>query len=108
MAQDYAEAERLLDEAYARKPTSARIAGNLAVAIAWRGDYERALRIAMRLAEEHVAYNDIGYIAMLRGDNGKAINFFEKAIDKSPSWFERAAVNLERARKAERDAAAAP
>lgn len=108
MAQDYVEAERLLDEAYARKPTSRRIAGNLSVAIAWRGDYERALRIAMRLSEEHVAYNDIGYIAMLRGDNETAISFFQKAIDKAPSWFERAATNLERARKAEKEAAAAP
>lgn len=100
MAQDYAGAEHLLDEAYARKPTSQRIATNLAVAIAWQGDYPRALRIAMRNSPEHVAYNDIGYIAMMRGDNATAAEFFRKAIDKAPSWFERAAANLRRAQQA--------
>lgn len=106
MARDYAQAERLLGEALARKPSSPRITANLAVAIAWQGDYERALRIAMRTAKDYVAYNDIGYIALLRGDASAAAGYFQKALDKSPDWFERAAVNLERARREE--AAAKP
>ncbi len=99
MAHDYVQAERLLSEAVARKPSAPRINANLAVAIAWQGDYERAFRIARRTAEEGVAYNDIGYIALLRGDTTIAAGYFQQAIDKSPSWFERAAVNLERAHR---------
>ncbi len=99
MAHDYVQAERLLGDALSRKPSAPRINANLAVAIAWQGDYERALRIARRTAAEGVAYNDVGYIALLRGDATIAAGYFQQAIDKSPSWFERAAVNLERARR---------
>lgn len=100
MARDYVEAERVLVQALARKPGSPRINANLAVAIAWQGDYQRALMAARRTAEEHVAYNDVGYIAMLRGDLQLAASYFQKAIDLSPVWFERAAANLERVRRA--------
>lgn len=99
MARDYVEAERVLTQALARKPGSPRINANLAVAIAWQGDYQRALMAARRTADEHVAYNDVGYIAMLRGDLPLAASYFQKAIDLSPVWFERAAANLERVRR---------
>lgn len=98
MAHDYVEAEQLLGEALARK-SSLRFNANLAVAIAWQGDYERALHTARRTATDYAAYNDIGYIALLRGDTAIAIDYFQEAIDRNPSWFERAATNLERAKQ---------
>lgn len=105
MARDYADGERLLNEGLARKPDSRRLVANLSVAIAWQGDYDRALRTATQHGiEDYVAYNDVGYIAMLRGDNRAAVDMFRKALDKSPAWYERASVNLERAQKALRDA----
>lgn len=99
MARDFREGERLLQDALSRKPGAPRINANLAVAIAWQGDYTRALRTAMRTVPEHVALNDVGYIALLRGDAPVAVGYFQAAIDKSPAWFSRAAANLERARR---------
>lgn len=99
MARDFRAGESLLQEALVRKPGAPRINANLAVAIAWQGDYERATRVAMRTASQHVAYNDVGYIALLRGDAAAAVGYFQAAIDQSPAWFPRAAANLERARR---------
>lgn len=99
LARDYARAEKLLAQALQRSPGSAQVATNLAVAIAWQGDYARAVATAMTVVPEYVASNDVGYIAMLRGDYVQAIRYFETAIDLSPNWYARAAANLERARR---------
>lgn len=99
MARDFARAEELLERGVALAPRSERLVTNLSLAIAWQRDYERALRTGTQVQKDYVAYNDIGYVAMLNGDHDVAIRYFQQAIDKCPNWFTRAASNLERARR---------
>lgn len=98
MARDYADAETRLSQALALAPEAPRLRGNLVLAIAWQGDYDRALRHARQWQSEPGALNNVGYIALLRGDLDLAIRYFEQALERSPTWYPRAAANLERAR----------
>lgn len=98
MARDYVEAEERLSHALTLAPDAPRLHGNLVLAIAWQGDFERALRQAKQWQPEPSALNNVGYIALLRGDVDVAIRYFELALERSPAWYPRAAANLERAR----------
>lgn len=99
MARDFPRAEELLDRGVALAPHSERLVTNLALAIAWQRDYDRATRTAAQVEKDFVVYNDIGYVAMLNGDYDVAVRYFQQALDRSPTWFERAAANLERAKR---------
>jgi Flp pilus assembly protein TadD len=102
LARRFDEAEKVLREAmrYA-PPDSPRLRGNLALAIAWQGRYEEALNLLRGETDRQaaVAFNDVGYVAMLRRDWPTAIRFFEKALELSPVYYQRAADNLDRARR---------
>lgn len=95
MARDYPAAEQSLREGLARGRNE-RLVNNLVLAVAWQGDYGRALRVAGDALPVHEAYNNVGYVAMLREDYAEAESYFRKAIDTSPGWFAQAAANLER------------
>lgn len=104
MARDYVQAERHFRDGLAQAPGSARLHANLVLALAWQGEYARALTVALEQQPREVALNNIGYVALLRRDYDAAIRHFEAALEASPRWYVRAAANLERARQ-ERDAA---
>lgn len=104
MARDYRQAEAHFRDGLALSPGSLRLHANLVLALAWQGEYGRALTVALEQQPREVALNNIGYVALLRRDYDAAIRHFEAALEASPRWYVRAAANLERARQ-EREAA---
>ena len=68
---------------------------NLRLALAWQGQYMEALS-GLRDYETPVALNNIGYIAMLRGDYEKAEAYLTRAVDKNPRFYHIASQNLKR------------
>ena len=68
---------------------------NLRIALAWQGQYMEALS-GLRNNEIPVALNNIGYIAMLRGDYEEAEAYLTRAVDKNPRFYHIAAQNLKR------------
>jgi Flp pilus assembly protein TadD len=70
-----------------------RLHNNLLLAIAWQGDYVRAVAVRGSIPLS-VALNNVGYVALLRNDNAAAAKLFQQALDASSSWYPRAAANL--------------
>lgn len=103
MAHRYSEAESILIKGYALAPESQRIRTNLALSKAWLGKYQDALETYSYTLKDPEAYNDVGYIAMLKTDYEKAIELFEKAINMSPVFYKKAAQNLDRAQRLEQE-----
>jgi Flp pilus assembly protein TadD len=68
---------------------------NLRVALAYQGKYQEALA-GVGKKEMPAALNNVGYIAMVRGDYGVAEAYFSQALRKSPAYYARAARNLDR------------
>ncbi len=87
-------------------PDSAVAQMNLRLAIAWQGRYQEALSglKADRLPE---ALNNVGFIAMRRGDYDLAETYFRRALAKSPSFYEKAAENLDYLEEVKRSASSA-
>ena len=77
----------------------ARAWRNLGLVYAREQDYARALAAMKRGIEEHVALNDIGYIAMLDGNYRVAQTMFEDAIIESPRHYQTAQDNLDELRR---------
>ena len=98
MARDFPAAEQLFRQGLKLEPGMIRLRNNLLLAISWQGDYERAVE-ARGDIPLHVALNNVGYIALLRKDYDVSARLFQRAIDASPGWYERAAANLETARR---------
>ncbi len=96
MARQFPHAEALFNRALQLGGDNEGLRNNLMQAIAWQGDYSRSLRARGEVAQ-HVALNNIGYIALLRGDKDGAIRYLQQAIDQSPAWYGLAFSNLERA-----------
>jgi Tfp pilus assembly protein PilF len=67
---------------------------NLGLVRARQQRYSEAVRMMDRAVAIEVAYNDVGYIAMRQGDLMVAANYFQKALDISPRYFEEAERNL--------------
>lgn len=91
-----------LDEATSAFTTSISYEPNLAIAIsnlrlalAAKGRYTAAAAGVDRAGLPQVL-NNIGYVAMLRGDYESAGVFFQRAIDESPVYYDTAEKNLER------------
>jgi hypothetical protein len=56
---------------------------------------------------EAAAYNDVGYIALLREDYSGAETLLTEAVNRSPTYYEIAAENLARARQLLRESSVA-
>lgn len=97
MTRRYAEAEVILQHGMRLDPYSQRVKHNLALAKAWQGRYQAALKVYSNQRDNPEACNNIGYIALLNQDYRVAIDLFEKAIRLSPSYYAKAGRNLERA-----------
>ncbi len=95
MNREYSQAESVLDTALKAAPTNARIVNNLAMSIAWQGRYEEAVNQLQLVMGEAEANNNAGYVAYLAGDYSEAEAMFKKALRLKPSYYKRAAKNLE-------------
>ncbi|WP_372777949.1 tetratricopeptide repeat protein [Litorivivens sp.] len=100
MLGDFIAAEHWFRQALEQNPDQAeRITNNLAIAYARQGQYEKAITLLSATGDEPSVLNNIGYVALLNGDYRSAIAYLERAIELSPSYYARAAANLELARK---------
>ncbi len=95
MAHDYPAAEASLRKALLLKPGNLRIVNNLALAIAWQGRYDEAVDLLSEVMPVAEAHNNIGYAAYLRDDFSKAKIHFLDALDLSPTFYKKAASNLD-------------
>lgn len=75
-------------------PTMDMTRANLRIALAWQGQYDQAL-VGIQPAERADALNNVGYVAMLRGDQDTAQKCFSQALEISPTYHDHAARNLE-------------
>ena len=71
------------------------------MALAWQGKYVEALT-GIRKDEMPVMLNNVGYIAMKRGDYEFAEAYLSQAMQMSPSYYAKAAENLEYLRQLKR------
>jgi Flp pilus assembly protein TadD len=99
MSHEYAKAEEILAKGLAIEPGYFRIRNNLAIALSWQKKYQDALDVLVAKLPYDVAYNNIGYIAMLNEDYGNARYYFKKAISANTRFYVEAARNLERVEK---------
>jgi len=83
-----------LKKAIALDPGSETIQNNLRLAIATKGNYAEATRAASRERMPAIL-NNVGYIAMQRGDVAAAEGYLARAMESSPSFNGVAAKNLE-------------
>ncbi|WP_263081371.1 tetratricopeptide repeat protein [Endozoicomonas sp. Mp262] len=93
---DWRRAEGLLHEALSIRPRFTRAIYNLALVNIRARRYDRALELLERYMEPHEASNDVGYLAMMAGDEAKAAELFQNAIDSAPSYHEAAWRNMDK------------
>jgi Flp pilus assembly protein TadD len=93
LAGRYVEAEADLRKAIAIDRDLERVRGNLRLALAWQGKYVEALTDVARI-NAPMALNNIGYIAMKRGDLNHAEAYFAQAMQLSPAFYDKADRNL--------------
>lgn len=90
----YEEAAQTFQRVLTLDPTMEMTRANLRIAMAWQGKYDEAL-IGTQAGGRADALNNVGYVAMLRGDQQAAQKYFSQALEISPTYHERAARNLE-------------
>ena len=66
---------------------------NLRLSLAWEGKYQEATA-GVKRGELPTVLNDVGYIAILRGDYDQAEAFLLRAMEASPTFNETASKNL--------------
>jgi len=90
----YAEAESAFREALVTAPESKTAQMNMRLTVAWQGRYSEAL-VGLKPGQFPSALNNVGFVAMQKGDLDVAKSCFVKAMEASPSYYPRAARNLE-------------
>src|SRR5262249_14846283 len=90
-------------EALKAKPDLAEARANLRLAIAMRGDYDRAT-VGGYAADQAAYLNNAGFAAMVRGDYDKAEALFDAALKAKGEFYARAAANLEIVRQLKQQA----
>lgn len=91
---NYTEAIAEFRKALAIEPNNLTVQTNLRLALAASGDYEAALRSAPR-EQMPTLLNDVGYIALRRGDYAAAERYLTAATDASSTYSPVAAKNLD-------------
>jgi Flp pilus assembly protein TadD len=86
-------AEKDLRNAISQDRELERARGNLRLVLAWQGKYAEALADVGRINAPAVL-NNIGYIAMKRGDLSHAEAYFAQAMQLSPAFYDKADRNL--------------
>jgi Flp pilus assembly protein TadD len=106
MRRDYVAAEQVFAKALAADPDLDEAADNLRIAQAWQGRYNDAIAGA-EADTLPKRLNDVGYVAMLRGDLAIAEMLFLKAISASPTYHKVAHQNLDQVERLRAGGAAA-
>ena len=104
---DLASAKIEFVQAITRDPQYAPARRNLGLLYARTGAYKDAVQLLATVMTEAAAYNDVGYIALLREDYSGAETLLTEAVSRSPTYYEIAAENLARARQLLRESSAA-
>lgn len=87
------EAEQSLRQALALEPGLRVAAANLRLVLAWQGRYAEALAGA-RGDDLPLVLNDVGYVAMSRGDLDTAETYLRRSMSVSPRYLPQAERNL--------------
>jgi Flp pilus assembly protein TadD len=82
-----------LVKALQKKPDLATARTNLRLAMAMKGQYDRALAGGTG-HDQATLLNNVGFAAMMRGDYPKAEDFFNQAISAKGEFYDRASANL--------------
>ena len=90
----YPEAATQFEHAVAKDPSMEMARANLRIALAWQGRYDEALA-GLRSGTRADSLNNVGYVAMLRGDYQDAQKYFAQALEESATYHDGAARNLE-------------
>ncbi|WP_255526722.1 lipopolysaccharide assembly protein LapB [Photobacterium sp. BZF1] len=80
-------------------PNNQRAWSNLGLTYIKMKRYEDALDALSKVMAREKALNDIGYFAMLEGDYESAVEYLNRAINTSPTFYAKAHENLQRAQK---------
>ena len=94
LARDPVQAIVEFRKALALDPSSTTILNNLRLATAATGNYVDAVKAASR-AEAPMVFNNVGYVAMERGDYSVAQAYLVRAMEESPKYDPVAATNLD-------------
>jgi Flp pilus assembly protein TadD len=84
-----------LQKALRLAPRDKRVTNNLALALALRGDEERAFSLLVNSVGKAGAYNNLGYIFMTNGQFDKAEKAFRQAMEEDTRYYVRAKENLD-------------
>lgn len=95
---DYVRAEATLQQSLQLTQTSDawRLLGD---AQAHRGEYAKALSSLLQAMDVPAAYDAVGQVALANHDNRIALDYFQKAAESSPVYFEEAQRNAALARE---------
>lgn len=93
MQKEYPRAAGSFSKALKIQPDFDQAESNLRLALAWQGKYAEALAGASRRKLPSVL-NNIGYVAILRGDYERAEALLSQAMEASPSFNEKAWENI--------------
>jgi len=93
MQRRLAEAKANLRRAIRLDPTLDLARDNLRLVLAWEGKYRQALA-GVAEADKAKALNNVGYIALMRGDLANAEAFLIRAMEMDPSYNVTASRNL--------------
>ncbi len=97
LANDWAQAEQVLLQALEHASDYELALRNLALLHSRRGNPELSLELLRKVTGEAQAHNDVGYLCLLDGKYALAATYFRRAVELSPSYYELAHRNLERA-----------
>ena len=92
----YAKAVTAFRRAAALAPENKVIQCNLATAAALDGNEKVAISLFTQNLGAAAAYNNIGYLFMVRGNDQKAAAALQRALDLDPRFYARAKSNLDR------------
>jgi Flp pilus assembly protein TadD len=95
MAHEYVAAENTFKKSLVLEPGNVRAVNNLSISIAWQGRYDEAVEHLRTVMDEAASYNNVGYVAYLSGDYELAEDYFIKAMRLRPTYYKRAASNLD-------------
>lgn len=97
---NYESAIDAYEQAIAAGSTSPKLHNNLGIAYVQRRRYVDALNTFKKATDEPRAYNNLGVALLGVNNTKKAVVCFEKAIELSPQYYEKASENLRLARQA--------
>ncbi len=93
MQRKFADATSAFRKALRIRPALTAAKANLRLSLAWEGKYQEATA-GVKPGELPTVLNDVGYIAILRGDYDQAEALLSRAMVESPTFNETASKNL--------------